>query len=1188
MPKIVSWLIGAVILLALGVAVSFLAFSQMENAAEARQRNYVALASADDLLFKLRDAEASQRVYLLGGDEAFLAPYLVARESLMAQLAALRQLALIPAADQHLDALAPLLEAKLTDMSRIIELRRKREIAAALTAASSGEGKRLMEAIRAEMGSFTRIEQDALVQHESGFQSNMRRLFSMLVTASLFVLLFALAFAYLIYRQTQQGLKNLVHLETGHLLEIQEATNTQLQQANATLRDSEEKLAVTLNSIGDAVIATDAQARITRLNPIAEKLTGWTQAQAMGRPVAEVFAIINKETREPAVIPVLDTLAHGTVQGLANHTVLVARDGSECDIADSCAPIRDRDGQVVGAVLVFRNVSEEYAVQQALRDSAALVQTILNTVVDGIVTIHARGGIVETVNPAIEHMFGYNAAELRGQNFSLLIPELDKDQRNGSLEYYSASAEARASGLGREVVGRRKDGRLFPLEIAVSEMWLGGQRYFTGILRDISTRKQVEAELLKAGALQNAIFNSAVFASVATDAKGVIQIFNVGAERMLGYTAAEVMNKITPADISDPQEVIARAKTLSAELDTQIAPGFEALVFKASRGIEDIYELTYFRKDGSRFPAVVSVTALRDAEGSIIGYLLIGTDNTARKQAEEALLKAGALQSAIFNSANFSSIATDAKGVIQIFNVGAERMLGYKAAEVMNKITPADISDPHELIARAKALSTELETQIAPGFEALVFKASRGIEDIYELTYFRKDGSRFPAVVSVTALRDDQNAIIGYLLIGTDNTARKRVEAERALLDQALQDKNAELESARFVADKANLAKSDFLSSMSHELRTPLSAILGFAQLIDSGTPPPTASQKRGIDQILKAGWYLLELINEILDLALIESGKLSLSMEPVSLTEVMHECEAMIEPQALQRGIRVTFTRFQVPYYVRADRTRIKQVLINLLSNAIKYNKVGGSVSVECSLSPTDSIRICVRDTGLGLAPEQLAQLFQPFNRLGQKSNIEEGTGIGLVVCKRLVELMRGVIGVESTVGAGSTFWFEMNLTAEPQAIHDNLPALSEPTQDQGYAPLHTLLYVEDNPANLMLVEDILARRPDIRLLSARDGKSGIELARATLPDVILMDINLPGISGIRALQILSEDPLTAHIPVVALSANAIPRDIEKGLEAGFFRYLTKPIKVNEFMETLDLALKFAKAEVAITTLKE
>ena len=280
--------------------------------------------------------------------------------------------------------------------------------------------------------------------------------------------------------------------------------------------------------------------------------------------------------------------------------------------------------------------------------------------------------------------------------------------------------------------------------------------------------------------------------------------------------------------------------------------------------------------------------------------------------------------------------------------------------------------------------------------------------------------SRFPAIVSITALRDDYGDIIGYLLIGTDNSVRKQVELE--------------LHNAMAVAEKANLAKSDFLSSMSHELRTPLSAILGFAQLMESGSPLPTPSQKRSIDQILKAGWYLLDLINEILDLALIESGKLSLSLEPISLAEVMHECQAMIEPQAQKRGISVTFPRLEIPYFVKADRTRVKQVLINLLSNAIKYNKAGGTVVVDCIASAPERIRICVTDTGAGLTPDKLAQLFQPFNRLGQEANVEEGTGIGLVVCKRLIELMGGVIGVESTVGKGSVFWIELDLTAEPQ----------------------------------------------------------------------------------------------------------------------------------------------------------
>jgi len=375
---------------------------------------------------------------------------------------------------------------------------------------------------------------------------------------------------------------------------------------------------------------------------------------------------------------------------------------------------------------------------------------------------------------------------------------------------------------------------------------------------------------------------------------------------------------------------------------------------------------------------------------------------------------------------------------------------------------------------------------------------------------------------------------------------------------------------------------------MSHELRTPLGAILGFAQLLESGVPLPTSTQKRSIDQILKAGWYLLELINEILDLALIESGKLSLSLEPVSLAEVMKECETMIEPQAQQRGINVTFTRFEIPYSVNADRTRVKQVIINLLSNAIKYNKVGGTVTVTCTLSPPDSVRIIVRDSGEGLAPEQLAQLFQPFNRLGQDVNGEQGTGIGLVVCKRLIELMQGTIGMDSTVGEGSVFWVELKQTTDPQALtHTAEFTAVADGQVSGGAQIFSLLYIEDNPANMMLVEDLIARRPDIRFLSARDAIRGIEIARASLPDVILMDINLPGISGIDALKILAEDPITAHIPVVALSANAIPRDIEKGMEAGFFRYLTKPIKVNEFMATLDMTLNYAKTEAALAAKK-
>ena len=677
---------------------------------------------------------------------------------------------------------------------------------------------------------------------------------------------------------------------------------------------------------------------------------------------------------------------------------------------------------------------------------------------------------------------------------------------------------------------------------------------------DVITERQRQEALLKTGALQNAIFNSANFSSIATDAKGVIQIFNVGAERMLGYAAADVLNKITPADISDPQEVIARAKALSAELGTPITPGFEALVFKASRGIEDIYELTYIRKDGSRFPAVVSVTALRDEQGGIIGYLLIGTDNTARKQVEaeqqklDQRLRDQQFYTRSLIESNIDAImTTNPSGIITDVNQQMESLTGCARDELIGTPFKNYFTDSERAEEGIKLVLSE-----------------KKVTD-YELTARARDGKETVVSYNATTFYDRDGKLQGVFAAARDITESKR-------LDRVLQDKNTELENAKYVAEKANLAKSDFLSSMSHELRSPLNAILGFAQLMESASPLPTHSQKSSIDQILQAGWYLLELINEILDLALIESGRLSLSLEPMSLSEVLLDCKAMIEPQAQKSGIRMSFPRLDQLYFVYADRTRVKQVLINLLSNAIKYNRVGGTVEVTCSANAAERIRISVKDTGNGLSPEKLAQLFQPFNRLGQEASAEEGTGIGLVVSKRLVELMGGEIGAASTVGVGSMFWFELNLAVSPQLIADmDESTAAAHVQGRHGAELRTLLYVEDNQANMNLVEQLMERRPDMRLLSAGDGASGIKLARIHLPDVILMDINLPGISGIQALKILREDPVTAHIPVIAISANAMPHDIKKGLEAGFCRYLTKPIRVNEFMAALDMALQLA-----------
>jgi PAS domain S-box-containing protein len=801
---------------------------------------------------------------------------------------------------------------------------------------------------------------------------------------------------------------------------------------------------------------------------------------------------------------------------------------------------------------------------------------------------------------------------------------------------------------------------------------------------------QTAESIVKADALQSAILNSANFSSIATDARGVIQIFNVGAERMLGYTAVEMMNTVTPADISDPQELIARAKALSEELGADITPGFEALVFKASRGIEDIYELTYIRKDGTRFPAVVSVTALREASGTIIGYLLIGTDNTARKEAEEALLQAGALQSAIFNSANFSSIATDAKGVIQIFNVGAERMLGYTAAEVMNKITPADISDPQELIARAQALSAELETPITPGFEALVFKASRGIEDIYELTYICKDGSRLPAVVSVTALRDAQDDIIGYLLIGTDNTARKLVEEEQKQSDQRLRDQqfytrsliesnidalmttdpsgiitdvnkqmealtgctrdeligapfkdcftdparaeagikrvliaksvtdyeltarardgkqtvvsyNAttfydrkrtlqgvfaaardvteskrveeELHQAKAVAESASRTKSEFLASMSHEIRTPMNSIMGIADLLAKTSL--TAEQDKYVQIFRRSGDNLLNLINDILDLSKVEASQLDLERTGFSLSDHLERVMEMVAPRAHEKGLKlVCEIAPNACNELVGDPTRLRQVLLNLLGNAIKFTQNGEvtlKVEPDKEGSALPSLRFTVSDTGIGVADDKLSTVFERFTQADSSTTRRfGGSGLGLTISKRLVELMGGHIWAESEVDKGSVFSFAVPFEVWATQRRQIDKPLSIDL-DTALRPLRILM-AEDGPDNCTIILAYLADTP-YQIDVAETGLIACAKFKAQHYDLVLMDRQMPvmdGLTATRALRAWEFENDRQPTPIIALTASALKGDRETCLAAGCTAYLTKPIKQEVLLQAI------------------
>ncbi len=693
----------------------------------------------------------------------------------------------------------------------------------------------------------------------------------------------------------------------------------------------------------------------------------------------------------------------------------------------------------------------------------------------------------------------------------------------------------------------------------------------------MTTLPPLDKEQIKTGALQEAIFNSAYFSSIATDERGVIQIFNVGAERMLGYSAVDVVNRITPADISDPQELLTRAAALSDELDTPINPGFEALVFKASRGIEDIYELTYVRKDGSRFPAMVSVTALRDVADRIIGYLLIGTDNTARQEVEaaQALLDQQLRDQQFYTRSLIESnidalMTTDPDGTISDVNRQMMNLTGRTREELIG--------------APCRNFFTDAERADAAISRVL---SEHKVSD-YELTVRARDGLETVVSYNAATIHDRDNKLQGVFAAARDVTDRRRWE-------RTLQEKNIELE-------HASRMKSEFLATMSHELRTPLNAVIGFSEALKDGLMGPMSeSQQDYIGDIFTSGQHLLSLINDILDLSKVEAGMMALELETVDIESLLSNALSIVREKAAAQRIDLELAVVGDLGVSQLDQRKTKQIIYNLLSNAVKFSEHGGRVTVSARRVPrnrvgsldgpwpvhgfalpdnefTEFLEICVIDAGIGISQEDMTKLFQAFSQIDSSlARLFEGTGLGLAMVKQMSELQGGTVAVGSEEGEGACFaaWLPLRERAPEPFVE--LHSIDPPAAVAPEPRVRAALVVEDDDRAADLVR-LLLEAEGFTVLRAATAEIALVMAPQQPLELITIDIQLPGMDGWGFLAHIRENGGLAHIPVVIISGTT---ESNLALTGGAAAILQKPISRSELKVSLaNLGLHESQAQ--------
>ncbi len=878
------------------------------------------------------------------------------------------------------------------------------------------------------------------------------------------------------------------------------------------------------------VLAPDG--RIEYINPFGAQLTGHAPADLRGRNWFD--ALLPADERERVRARFNDVVAGAPPRTSVNS--IVTRAGERRVIEWSSRRLEGPNAGVVGLLATGNDVTERVAAEAALREREQGFRQMFEANPHPMWVYDLETLRFLAVNDAALDHYGYRRDEFLAMTIAEIRPPEDVPALLDNLRESPAEGMDR-SGFWRH---RRKDGSVVAVEITSHSLAFDGHRAKLVLAHDVTERRESDRqrEVLLAH-LRDAHTQAVTARDLLRDVLARVDDGFVALDAQWRYTyvnerGARMLGRERPEDL------------VGRHIWTEYP-----------EGVGQPFQRAYEQAMGTQLPVVLEEHFQpwdRWFENRIYpspdGLSIYFTDITSRKRAEQAMQKSEELLRHFFDSGLVGMAITVPSKHWGQFNQRLCDMLGY-SAEQMQARTWAELTHPDDL---AEDLAH---------FDRVMAGQSDGYR--MDKRFIRADGTVLSAAISVRCERDGEGRPLRFYAIVEDIGARK--QAEQALarhrddLEREVHERTAQLMTARDDAERANQAKSEFLSRMSHELRTPMNAILGFGQLMamDAALAP---KHRDFIKETLRAGRHLLALIDEVLDLARIESGRLALSPEPLAVADLLAECTRMTAPLSASRGVVIDVSGAD-GLVLRADRTRLRQVLLNLLSNAVKYNRAGGRVTIQAAAMPGARVRISVGDTGPGIAPERLPQLFEPFERLGAEFGNVEGTGIGLTIARQLIELMEGRIGVDGRPGEGACFWIELPRASLAEAPAGQVAVDAHNARGVAASARVTVLYVEDNPANLRLVEHIAARHAHILLVSASAAKRGLALARSVKPDLILLDIHLPDVDGFALLAQLRADEAIRPIPVVAVTAHAMPDDERRARAAGFADYITKPVDV-------------------------